>query len=101
MADDLRRDDREDGRHGRIGKLRGGEGAWIPNCKRFTPLFPPADLTDPLTACKNLAELAARCQHQTRQEPDTTGMEIRTARWGRIYERCSGRINAGSITHTC
>ena len=37
----------------------------------FIPLFPPADLTDPVTARKNLAELAAAAP-----EPDTTGMEI-------------------------
>ena len=37
----------------------------------FMPLFPPADLTDPVTARKDLAELAAAAP-----EPDTTGMEI-------------------------
>jgi acetyl esterase len=37
----------------------------------FIPLFPPADLTDPVTARKNLAELAAATP-----APDTTGMEI-------------------------
>ena len=35
------------------------------------PLFPPADLTDPVTARKNLAELAAAAP-----PPDTMGMEI-------------------------
>jgi acetyl esterase len=39
--------------------------------KVFIPLFPPADLTDPVTARKNLAELAAAAP-----APDTTGMEI-------------------------
>jgi acetyl esterase len=35
----------------------------------FIPLFPPADLSDPVTARKNLAEL-------TRTAPDTTNLEI-------------------------
>jgi acetyl esterase/lipase len=37
----------------------------------FIPLFPPADLTDPVTARKGLAELAAAAP-----APDTRGMEI-------------------------
>ncbi len=37
----------------------------------FIPLFPPADLTDPVTARKSLAELAAAAP-----VPDTGGMEI-------------------------
>jgi len=42
-----------------------------PELEAFVPLFPPADLTDPVTARKNLAELAAAAS-----APDTTGMEI-------------------------
>lgn len=42
-----------------------------PELEAFTPLFPPADLTDPVTARKNLAELAAAAP-----APDTMGMEI-------------------------
>ena len=42
-----------------------------PELEAFIPLFPPADLTDPVTARKNLAELAAAAP-----APDTTGMEI-------------------------
>ena len=42
-----------------------------PELGPFVPLFPPADLTDPVTARKNLAELAA-----AGPAPDTTGMEI-------------------------
>lgn len=42
-----------------------------PELEAFIPLFPPADLTDPVTARKNLAELAA-----TAPAPDTMGMEI-------------------------
>jgi acetyl esterase len=42
-----------------------------PELEAFIPLFPPADLTDPVTARKNLAELAAAVP-----APDTTGMEI-------------------------
>jgi acetyl esterase len=42
-----------------------------PELEAFIPLFPPADLTDPVTARKNLAELAAGGP-----APDTTGMEI-------------------------
>ena len=42
-----------------------------PELEAFIPLFPPADLTDPVTARKNLAALSA-----TAQVPDTTGMEI-------------------------
>jgi acetyl esterase len=43
-----------------------------PELEAFIPLFPPADLTDPVTARKNLAELAAAVP-----APDTTGMEIK------------------------
>jgi acetyl esterase/lipase len=42
-----------------------------PELEAFIPSFPPADLTDPVTARKNLAELAAAAP-----APDTTGMEI-------------------------
>jgi acetyl esterase len=42
-----------------------------PELEAFVPLFPPADLADPVTARKNLAELAA-----AGPAPDTTGMEI-------------------------
>lgn len=42
-----------------------------PELEAFIPLFPPADLTDPVTARKNLAELAAAAP-----APDTIGMEI-------------------------
>ncbi len=42
-----------------------------PELAAFLPLFPPADLTDPVTARKGLAELAARAP-----APDTTGMGI-------------------------
>jgi len=42
-----------------------------PELEPFLPLFPAADLTDPVTARKNLAELAAAAP-----APDTTGMEI-------------------------
>lgn len=42
-----------------------------PQLEAFIPLFPPAELTDPVTARKNLAELAA-----AGPAPDTTGMEI-------------------------
>jgi acetyl esterase len=42
-----------------------------PELDAFIPLFPPADLTDPVTARKHLAELAAAVP-----APDTTGMEI-------------------------
>jgi len=42
-----------------------------PELEAFIPLFPPAELTDPVTARKNLAELAAAAP-----APDTTGMEI-------------------------
>ena len=42
-----------------------------PELEAFIPLFPPADLTDPVTARKNLAELAAAAP-----APDTTDMEI-------------------------
>ena len=42
-----------------------------PELEAFIPLFPPADLTDPVTARKNLAELAAAAP-----APDTMGMEI-------------------------
>jgi acetyl esterase/lipase len=42
-----------------------------PELEAFIPLFPPADLTDPVTARKDLAELAAAVP-----APDTTGMEV-------------------------
>jgi len=42
-----------------------------PELQPFIPLFPRADLTDPVTARKNLAELAAAAP-----APETTGMEI-------------------------
>jgi acetyl esterase/lipase len=42
-----------------------------PELEAFIPLFPPADLTDPASARKSLAELAAAVP-----PPDTTGMEI-------------------------
>jgi acetyl esterase len=42
-----------------------------PELEAFVPLFPPADLSDPVTARKNLAELAAAAP-----APDITGMEI-------------------------
>jgi acetyl esterase len=42
-----------------------------PELEAFIPLFPPADLTDPVSARKNLAALAAAVP-----APDTTGMEI-------------------------
>ena len=42
-----------------------------PELEAFIPLFPPADLTDPVTARKNLAALAAAAP-----APDTADMEI-------------------------
>jgi acetyl esterase/lipase len=42
-----------------------------PELEPFIPLFPPADLTDPVTARKNLAELSAAAP-----PPQTTGMAI-------------------------
>ncbi|MGP4104907.1 alpha/beta hydrolase [Nonomuraea sp. KM90] len=42
-----------------------------PELEAFVPLFPPADLSDPFTARKSFAELAARMP-----APDTSGMEI-------------------------
>src|SRR4029453_19404337 len=42
-----------------------------PELEAFIPLFPPADLTDPVRARTHLAELAAAVP-----APDTTGMEI-------------------------
>jgi acetyl esterase len=42
-----------------------------PELEAFIPLFPPADLTHPAAARKNLAALAAAVP-----APDTTGMEI-------------------------
>ena len=42
-----------------------------PELEPFLPLFPPADLTDPTTARKNLAGLAARAP-----APDAAGLEI-------------------------
>ncbi|MEU4231647.1 alpha/beta hydrolase [Nonomuraea sp. NPDC026600] len=46
-------------------------GAMDPELEAFIPLFPSADLTDPVTARKNLAELAGAAP-----VPDTAGMEI-------------------------
>jgi acetyl esterase len=42
-----------------------------PELEAFIALFPPAELSDPVAARKNLAELAAAAP-----APDTTGMEI-------------------------
>ncbi|WFB05863.1 alpha/beta hydrolase [Streptomyces sp. LX-29] len=42
-----------------------------PELEAFIPLFPRADLTDPVTERTNLADLAAKLP-----PPDTTGMEI-------------------------
>src|ERR1700754_2261726 len=42
-----------------------------PELEAFTPLFPKADLTDPVTARKGYAELAAAVP-----APDTADMEI-------------------------
>ncbi|MEU6040298.1 alpha/beta hydrolase [Actinomadura sp. NPDC047616] len=42
-----------------------------PELEAFVPLFPPADLTDPVTARDNLAKLAAAAS-----APDTADMEI-------------------------
>lgn len=42
-----------------------------PELEAFVPLFPPADLSDPLTARENLAELAAAIP-----VPDTPNLEI-------------------------
>ena len=42
-----------------------------PELEPFVPLFPPADLADPVTARKNLAELAAAAP-----APDTAELEI-------------------------
>ncbi|WP_199844365.1 alpha/beta hydrolase [Streptomyces sp. RTd22] len=42
-----------------------------PELEAFVPLFPPADLTDPVTARKNLAGLAAAVP-----APDVAGMEV-------------------------
>jgi acetyl esterase len=42
-----------------------------PELEPFIPLFPPADLTDPVTARKSLAELAAAAP-----APDTAGMQV-------------------------
>jgi len=42
-----------------------------PELEAFVPLFPPADLTDPVTARKNLAELAGAAP-----APDTADMKI-------------------------
>ncbi|MEU5536442.1 alpha/beta hydrolase [Streptomyces sp. NPDC020362] len=42
-----------------------------PELEAFIPLFPKADLTDPVTERKNLAQLAAAVP-----APDTTGLEI-------------------------
>src|SRR5437763_17151888 len=61
-----------------------------PELQASIPLFPPADLTDPVTARKNLAELAGAAP-----APDTADMEIedRTVRSDpdvpvRIYRPC-------------
>ncbi|WP_245671730.1 alpha/beta hydrolase [Nocardia amamiensis] len=42
-----------------------------PELEAFVPLFPPADLSDPITARENLAKLIAAIP-----EPDTTNLEI-------------------------
>ncbi|RSO11929.1 esterase [Streptomyces sp. WAC 06725] len=42
-----------------------------PELEAFLPLFPPADLDDPVTARKNFADLAAKLP-----PPDTTGLVI-------------------------
>ena len=42
-----------------------------PELEAFIPLFPPAELTDPVTARRNFAELAAALP-----APDTSGLEI-------------------------
>ena len=42
-----------------------------PELEAFVPLFPPADLTDPVTARRHLAELAGAAP-----APDTTELEI-------------------------
>lgn len=42
-----------------------------PELEAFIPLFPPADLTDPVTARRGLADLAASAP-----APDTAGLEI-------------------------
>jgi acetyl esterase len=46
-------------------------GAMDPELEAFIPLFPQADLTDPVTARKELAELAG-----TAPAPDTANLEI-------------------------
>src|SRR4051812_24274814 len=46
-------------------------GAMDPELEAFIPLFPRADLTDPVTARKDLAALAGAAP-----APDTAGMEI-------------------------
>jgi acetyl esterase/lipase len=46
-------------------------GGMDPELEAFIPFFPPADLTDPVTARKNLAELAAGAP-----APDVADMEI-------------------------
>lgn len=43
-----------------------------PELEAFIPLFPQADLSDPVTARRHFAELAAAVP-----KPDTTGMEVR------------------------
>ena len=52
-----------------------GQQAWMdrmdPELRPSIPLFPPADLSDPVIARKGLAELAAAAP-----APDATGMEI-------------------------
>jgi acetyl esterase len=52
-----------------------GQQTWMdrmdPELRPFIPLFPPADLSDPVIARKGLAELAAAAP-----APDATGMEI-------------------------
>ncbi len=42
-----------------------------PELEAFLPLFPPADLNDPVAARKNFADLAAKLP-----PPDTTGLVI-------------------------
>jgi acetyl esterase len=53
------------------GRTTARMGGMDPELEAFIPLFPPADLTDPVTERKNLAELAAAAP-----APDTSGMEI-------------------------
>ena len=64
-----------------------------PELEAFISLFPPADLADPVTARKNLAELAAAAS-----APASTGMEIEDGTVSadpdvavRIYRPCQAR----------